>query len=185
LVLCNIAHPDHLSTGGQNTGMTAGVVEVARARPWPQFLWGACVTSPTFGAMDENAVHLGLSDVHQQSSTVPTQKINRVQTGVRNRREVARASESGRFHQSQLPLRMRHGRYLARIIRSEPRVDLLGNGLVLISVVPHRTQPWVTSSRSFDAVPLGNSAGATAVISIRCPQYGQGSMRVGRCDGVV
>jgi hypothetical protein len=77
------------------------------------------------------------SDVHQQSSTVRTQKINRVQTGVRNRREVARATESGRFHQSQLPLRMRHGRYLARIIRSELRLDLLGNGLVLISIVPH------------------------------------------------
>jgi hypothetical protein len=46
--------------------------------------------------MDENAVHLALSDVHQQSSTVPTQKINCVQTGVRNRGEVARASESGR-----------------------------------------------------------------------------------------
>jgi hypothetical protein len=100
-------------------------------------LYRACVTSPTFGAMNENAVHLAFSDVHQQSSTVPTQKINRVQTGVWNRREVARRRESGRFHQSQLPLRMRHGRYLARIIRSEPRLDLSGNGLVLISIVPH------------------------------------------------
>jgi hypothetical protein len=49
--------------------------------------------------------------------------------------------------------------------------------LVLISVVPHCTQLWVISSRSFDSAPLGYRAGAAAVIAIRCPQCGQGSMR--------
>jgi hypothetical protein len=48
--------------------------------------------------------------------------------------------------------------------------------------VPHCTQPWVTSSRSFDSMPLANRAGVTAVITIRCPQCGQGRRKVGRRD---
>jgi hypothetical protein len=42
--------------------------------------------------------------------------------------------------------------------------------IVRITVVPHCTQVWVMSSRSSDPKPFSNSAGATAVIAIRCPQ---------------
>jgi hypothetical protein len=56
------------------------------------------------------------------------------------------------------------------------------NGLVLIIIVPHCTQVWVTSSKSFDAAPLPNGAGATAVIASRLPQCRQGRRKLGRCD---
>jgi hypothetical protein len=55
--------------------------------------------------------------------------------------------------------------------------------LVLISVVPHCTQPWVTSSRSFDSAPSLSRAGATDVTAIRWPQCGQGMRKLCRCDG--
>jgi hypothetical protein len=54
-------------------------------------------------------------------------------------------------------------------VRSGLVVEMNGRR-VRIRVAPHCTQVWVISSRSFDAVPW-NSAGATAVISIPCPQY--------------
>ena len=57
------------------------------------------------------------------------------------------------------------------------------SGLVLISVVPHCTQLWVTSSRSFDSAPLASCAGPTAEIAIRCPQCGQGRRKLGRREG--
>jgi hypothetical protein len=56
------------------------------------------------------------------------------------------------------------------------------SGLVLISDVPHCTQVWVTSSRSF-AAPSSYSAGATEVIAIRLPQCWQGRRKLGRSDG--
>ena len=58
------------------------------------------------------------------------------------------------------------------------------SGLVLISVVPHCTQAWVTSSRSSDSAPLAYCTGATAVIAIRFPQCGQGRRKLGKCDAV-
>src|SRR5215468_9501594 len=55
---------------------------------------------------------------------------------------------------------------------------------VRVSVVPHCTQPWVISSRLLDSAPPFDWAGATAVIAIRCPQYGQGSKKLGRFDRI-
>jgi hypothetical protein len=52
-----------------------------------------------------------------------------------------------------------------------------------VSLVPHCTQPWVTSSRSFDAAPSAKCTGPAATITIRCPQCGQGRRRDDRCDG--
>jgi hypothetical protein len=43
----------------------------------------AGVTGSAFGAVDENAVHLPFIDVHQQNSTVPAEKVNRVGAGRR------------------------------------------------------------------------------------------------------
>jgi hypothetical protein len=57
--------------------------------------------------------------------------------------------------------------------------------IVRVKVVPHCTQPWVISSRPFDSTPLAPGAGATAVITIRCPQRGQGRRKVGRRDKVI
>jgi hypothetical protein len=54
---------------------------------------------------------------------------------------------------------------------------------VRVSLVPHSTQPWVTSTRSFDAAPLASCTGPAAAITIRCPQFGQERRRDDRCDG--
>ena len=51
-----------------------------------------------------------------------------------------------------------------------------------VSIVPHCTQVWVTSSRSFDSTPLAYREGVTDVIAIRCPQCGQGRRKLGRRD---
>jgi hypothetical protein len=40
------------------------------------------------------------------------------------------------------------------------------------------------SSRLLDSAPPLDRAGATAVIAIRCPQYGQGSKKLGKFDWV-
>jgi hypothetical protein len=56
--------------------------------------------------------------------------------------------------------------------------------MVRVIVVPHCTQPWVTSSRSLDVAPLASSAGSIAVITILCAQSGQGSSRDGRREGL-
>jgi hypothetical protein len=54
---------------------------------------------------------------------------------------------------------------------------------VRVSVVPHRTQAWVTSLRSFDSAPLANRVRVIAVITIWCPQCVQGRRKVGRLEG--
>jgi hypothetical protein len=51
---------------------------------------------------------------------------------------------------------------------------------VRVSVVPHCAQPCVMSSRLPDSAPPLNPAGVTVVITIRCPQQGQGSIKLGR-----
>jgi hypothetical protein len=54
---------------------------------------------------------------------------------------------------------------------------------VRVSIVPHRTQAWVTSLRSSDSVPLAIRARVIAVITIWCPQCVQGRRKVGRLEG--
>jgi hypothetical protein len=87
----------------------------------PRILLCAGVTGSAFGAVDENAVHLPFIDAHQQNPTVPAEKVNHVRAGVGHRRHSTRATEFRVFHESQLPLRMRHDRHLARRIEgSDP-----------------------------------------------------------------
>jgi hypothetical protein len=54
---------------------------------------------------------------------------------------------------------------------------------VRVSIVPHRTQAWVTSLRSFDSVPLAIRVRVIAVITIWRPQCVQGRRKVGRLEG--
>src|ERR1700722_4291741 len=60
--------------------------------------------------------------------------------------------------------------------------------MVRVSVVPHWTQPWVTSSSSvsgpfWPSTSIAYMAGLTPVTAMRCPQNGQGSRKVGSRDG--
>jgi hypothetical protein len=54
---------------------------------------------------------------------------------------------------------------------------------VRVSIVPHRTQAWVTSLRSFDSGPLAIRVRVIAVITIWRPQCVQGRRKVGSLEG--
>jgi hypothetical protein len=54
---------------------------------------------------------------------------------------------------------------------------------VRVSIVPHRTQAWVTSLRSFDSVPLAIRVRVIGVITIWRPQCVQGRRKVGSLEG--
>lgn len=84
-----------------------------------------------------------------------------------------------RFDRGKQPIARHESQPRCAIARASSENDRL----VLISVAPHCTQVWVMSSRSFESAPLAYRAGATAVMTHRCPQCGQGSRTLGRCEG--
>jgi hypothetical protein len=54
---------------------------------------------------------------------------------------------------------------------------------VRVSILPQRTQAWVTSLRSSDSAPLAIRVRVIAVITIWRPQCVQGRRKVGRLEG--
>src|SRR5437879_1826806 len=66
------------------------------------------------------------------------------------------APNSGRGRQAAPAVHSRKSQTWCAMAWESPECERL----VQVCVVPHCTQPWVTSSRSFDSAPLGCRAGA-------------------------